>query len=708
MKNACGILFCYNEEHILAECLSHYLRQGIDLVLADNHSTDSSVAIARTFQQNNDTEGRITDILHIETQGFQWQKILRRACDYMHASLSDYEWIVLIDSDSFYYSPVKGLPLLGFMEHVSRAGYNIINGALHEFYPTEKDDPLILSPLERLRYCHLHLRPDYPQHKIFRYHPTVDFYTRSGHICLRENPRVFPLKFIFEHYPWVSYEHALKKIFKDRNSRLVERSISPEAHPQYLGLLPVKEELVRESCGLKLYDRDKLSVSNRKLSWLTRFALLYKIAGSAKTGLRSLWFLLGRGRAAAGDFVLLWAVNKRWLTRHLRELFVQAGRELRKSADYSHPPHRQVAVSEIIRQKDVVYGLPEDFHFLMTNFCNARCAFCNQYPSAEMKEMRFRDFLTMLSHIPTTKRTFYLSGGGEPLLCRDLFDIIRHVNAAYPETAVRIITNGLLIAQCADQLSRHKIDQLIISVHGGSRETSNAIFQVNGYDVFDNLKVLNERLKKSGNTIRKAFSCVVSQRNIDEIPLIIKMAGKLGVKEVKVLFRRFYRHTGAQEGRFDGQDSLFFAQKKYNKAINSAKTLARRTGIALSCDPLFLSTPVERPCFQPWQNIVIDWDGNIYPCTGGEALFYNKVRSGDYYFGNLLQENLAQCWNNNMYIMIRRTCSRNYKRKWVAECGDCHNSLCFKGPDMESRHVMRRHDAGETVPRSCADLYKRH
>ena len=245
-RKACGILFCYNEEHILAESVRHYLNQGIDLVLIDNDSSDSSVEIARSFQTDASSyRGRLIDIQRIETDGYEWRKILQFACQYMHENLSDYEWILTIDADSFYYSPAREMPLLTFMDHMKGYGYNVIDGIWYDFRPTEQDDPSKSSHAERMRFCKV--EPwRVPQQKIFTYDPSIDFYTSWGHCCYRQKQRVAVIKFLYHHYPWVSLEHGRKKIFKERNPRYVDRKDHPHMHPGYGGKLPIETDLIDE------------------------------------------------------------------------------------------------------------------------------------------------------------------------------------------------------------------------------------------------------------------------------------------------------------------------------------------------------------------------------------------------------------------------------------------------------------------------------
>ena len=93
---SCGLVFCYNEEHIIGCCLRYYLNQGFDLVIFDNGSTDASMDIVDIVQKEKYT-GKILDVVRVETKGYEWRKILKHACQYRHKSLNKYDWILLID-----------------------------------------------------------------------------------------------------------------------------------------------------------------------------------------------------------------------------------------------------------------------------------------------------------------------------------------------------------------------------------------------------------------------------------------------------------------------------------------------------------------------------------------------------------------------------------------------------------------------------------
>ena len=698
-RKACGILFCYNEEHILAESVRHYLNQGIDLVLIDNDSSDSSVEIARSFQTDASSyRGRLIDIQRIETDGYEWRKILQFACQYMHENLSDYEWILTIDADSFYYSPAREMPLLTFMDHMKGYGYNVIDGIWYDFRPTEQDDPSKSSHAERMRFCKV--EPwRVPQQKIFTYDPSIDFYTSWGHCCYRQKQRVAVIKFHYHHYPWVSLEHGRKKIFKERNPRYVDRKDHPHMHPGYGGKLPIETDLIENSRNLWLYDQEKTQMSPRRLQFLLRFRGVLEVFRRAR--LEAYRRGLADWRIHTQRFWKLFLISRIAALRLLRASIAGFFEYPSSAADTGpidpEAPTRQlIPLGEALRQPPFNAYYPHIYHFLVTNFCNVRCVFCNQYFDEDQKQSIDLDrFKTMLSHLPTdiAGTTFHFSGGGDPLLCQDLFKITQHVSSQYPWINISIRSNGLLIEKYASGLALSGINQAEISVHGSTQESNNLVLQNQGSgDVFEGIRQLNQHLSKHQSQMRKTFCMAVSRTNIQELPGLIEMASELNVEEVSVFFWRYYpgkfdpNHNG---GVLNQEDSLFYHQDLYDEVIRRSKGLSESLNVCLVHEPAFGSKVKNKPCIQPWNTIVVDWEGTVYPCTGGEVWFRDQVRSGQYHFGNLLRDDLHQFWNNESFTMTRRTCNPQLKEDLVPECSDCHNTICLRGPAHKVGHILR-------------------
>lgn len=339
---------------------------------------------------------------------------------------------------------------------------------------------------------------------------------------------------------------------------------------------------------------------------------------------------------------------------------------------------------------------PIAYHFLMTNYCNVRCIFCNQRSDGQPRqEISFEKFKAMVSNIPVAAaEQFHFTGGGEPLLARDLMPIIKYVNESFPWINIIIRTNGLLIKQYAKELARLNIFRLEISIHGTSEINDIIVQRKDSQTIFDGVAMLKNYLKEYNKKIHIQFVPAVSMLNINDLPYLVKKAGELKIDDIYVYFCRYFSDEAYKPHRLLKQnDSLFFHKWKYDTMIRKSRKLARALSVNFSYDPLFFKRFLKRVqpfCCQPWQLMLIDWDGDVYPCCGGEEWFKAKVKSGEYHFGNLLKENVHQCWNGSAYGMIRKTCRPGSKEKPIAECKDCHSTLYFKGPHVKNAHIIRK------------------
>jgi radical SAM protein with 4Fe4S-binding SPASM domain len=586
------------------------------------------------------------------------------------------------------------MSLLDYIKAIGSYGYNIINGMVYDYFPTEKDDIQITSHIERIRYCKQNVQ--WYQHKIFRYHPSIDFYTHCAHKCLRHTPRISPVSFIYKHYSWTSFEHGVNKLFKDRKSRYVERIDDPFSHYQHLDILPIQKDLVRDSRGLMIFDDDKFLLSPQKFMLIMQFRHIWK----SFLYLRCVWY--GRYVKRALLYIvyvwnILFKINPqksiKILLAEIKKTFTSAKMKTVESTTRTstvvnfvrHIAAKIQSHNDILKQKTIAFGYPETYHFLMVNHCNAKCKFCNQeFNGQPFKEITLDTFKKMVSHIQMeSAKVFYFSGGGEPLLCRDLFPILNYLSKTFPWVDIHIRTNGLLIQKYAEELVKSNIAQLEISVHGTS-EINNVVIQKKiSEDIYNGIALLNIYLKQLNKKIYKMFCPVVSQDNINNLPELIRKAAELEVDEIDLFFCRYYSHDGVN-------NSLYFKKEMYNSAIKNASRIAKSLGISFVHEPLFNQKFKEKPCLLPWTQLVIDWDGDIYPCTGGEVWFKDKVKSASYNFGNLLREHLYQCWNNNTYIMLRRTVNLCHKQYFIPECENCHNTICLKGADVKNGHILKQ------------------
>ncbi|MGQ0764119.1 MAG: radical SAM protein [Gemmatimonadota bacterium] len=162
--------------------------------------------------------------------------------------------------------------------------------------------------------------------------------------------------------------------------------------------------------------------------------------------------------------------------------------------------------------------------FEVTMRCNARCGFCDYWKTpAETKASEISSFADAARHFAPMMITFT---GGEPLLRRDLEDLVREVRSAAPLTYVTVITHGgMLSAERARSLWNAGIDQFSISLD----------YLDGRHDQARGIPGLTDRILKTVRTMRREgidaiqFNTVIRNDNLDQILPIAETAAQMGV-----------------------------------------------------------------------------------------------------------------------------------------------------------------------------------
>jgi MoaA/NifB/PqqE/SkfB family radical SAM enzyme len=106
---------------------------------------------------------------------------------------------------------------------------------------------------------------------------------------------------------------------------------------------------------------------------------------------------------------------------------------------------------------------PTDVSIKLTENCQARCVTCDYW------KHRWRDHIDSTAAIRLINRlgeigiTTLRFTGGEPLLRRDFFDILKSINPS-PFTTISVQTNGLLLKRFAEQINTSPITHVSVSL----------------------------------------------------------------------------------------------------------------------------------------------------------------------------------------------------------------------------------------------------
>jgi MoaA/NifB/PqqE/SkfB family radical SAM enzyme len=122
--------------------------------------------------------------------------------------------------------------------------------------------------------------------------------------------------------------------------------------------------------------------------------------------------------------------------------------------------------------------LPMGITWHATNRCNFRCGFCddgrgNRYPDKKSYTMSTEEVRHVLSLARARVPLLYVTGG-EPLIRKDLAEILRWAKEEARFRYIGLVTNGALLHRQEDLLAH--IDDLTISMHALDEQRGDAIY----------------------------------------------------------------------------------------------------------------------------------------------------------------------------------------------------------------------------------------
>ncbi|HKS05412.1 MAG TPA: radical SAM protein [Gemmatimonadaceae bacterium] len=254
-------------------------------------------------------------------------------------------------------------------------------------------------------------------------------------------------------------------------------------------------------------------------------------------------------------------------------------------------------------------GLPILVHFEVTMRCNARCGFCDywQTPASE-KSNELKSFADAARFFNPMVAAFT---GGEPLLRRDLEDVVAAVNQAVRVKYLTLLTHGgMLTLERARSLWSAGINQFSISMD----------YLDDRHDAARGIPGLSARIFNAVDAMRAdgidniRFNTVIKNDNLDQIVPLVERAASLGCGV------NFSLYTDNKNGN---RDHLVSAAQHAEIDAVIAQLLEfkrRRRGVITSSDhylraiPKYLRGEVSEPCESGMRTIHIDPVGRVKRC----------------------------------------------------------------------------------------------
>ena len=310
---------------------------------------------------------------------------------------------------------------------------------------------------------------------------------------------------------------------------------------------------------------------------------------------------------------------------------------------------------------------PYMIDWAITNRCNLDCLHCR---GMDKEELDSRTILRVAEEIPSLKPRWVIVEGGEPLLRKELFEIIEIIHNS--NIKIYLISNGMLFNE---DLARRfaKLDvNLMISIDGADRESYEKIRRGASF----------ERLKKSvaiANKYGILDSCPVTigKQNYNQIDKLFKFAKEVGYKKITFLGLKPCRDYEKYVLNGEEYRSFFLSvvrkQNDYQMDVYVDepffKPFLKEHHIDYSPNPEngIIVPDVSRCIFGEY--MFIETNGDVKPCTFAPVAI-----------GNVNERSLNEIWkdmqNSELIKKIKDFSTRESscgECKYLYECGGCRS-----------------------------------
>lgn len=323
----------------------------------------------------------------------------------------------------------------------------------------------------------------------------------------------------------------------------------------------------------------------------------------------------------------------------------------------------------------VVEADPVCLYLETTNRCNILCTTCPRTfedlePPADMS---WELFTSIVDQFPRIERVV-LHGVGEPLMTRDLMQMIRYLKAR--GTYVLFNTNATLLTQKkGEELIESGLDEMRVSLDAAEPF---AYEQVRGLPLFnrviENMRAFIQLQRESGApTPRVSLWLTGLKETIDQLPAFVRLAHGLGVEEV-YLQRLVYFNDG--QGLARAESALFEAfDPEESRIVNEAQHLAESLGVRFNASGAtepgasLRRRETNNPwslCRRPWTLMYFTAHGRALPCCIAP---FSMKGYDNFTLGNATQQTLREIWNGEKYQEFRRALLTDQPPKPCENCG---------------------------------------
>lgn len=291
------------------------------------------------------------------------------------------------------------------------------------------------------------------------------------------------------------------------------------------------------------------------------------------------------------------------------------------------------------------------------DLCNLHCIMCEGHSkfATKTRQNRIMPFEIIEKTVAETAqfglKEIIPSTMGEPLLYKDfekILDLCKKyniklnltTNCSFPRFGAKKWAELIVPLTC----------DVKISWNGATKETYESIMQGNSWEkslqnVKDFIAIRNEHFKQGGNYCRVTFQLTFMEKNINELPDMVKLAIDLGVDRVK----GHHLWVNFDEMKNENMRRNSNSIKRWNKAVRKVSEITNGKNIILqNIFKLDENTTGELMqnsiCPFLGQEAWLNTEGEFSPCCAPDELRKTLGK-----FGNIAEKDFFEIWESKEY-----------------------------------------------------------
>jgi MoaA/NifB/PqqE/SkfB family radical SAM enzyme len=306
----------------------------------------------------------------------------------------------------------------------------------------------------------------------------------------------------------------------------------------------------------------------------------------------------------------------------------------------------------------------ENVFYQVTDACNSRCKHCfmwknpqpkNSLSPKELEKIFKEDIFSNIKNV--------LLSGGEPVLRKDINEIISAIHRALPEACIILSTNGILADRVLDVIRFGIKENILIDCgvsldgigkdHNESRGIKNNFEKVD-YLLKEWIKLKDEYKEKMGEIL---IGHTLSNLTVNTLKDVDEYSKKIGIPFVTQLYEQFDYYNNVDD-KSKVKNYLKEDNKDLIKGIQSLKP-SFHNEILLAA----VKHKLNFKCSALNSFFIIKHDGSVAPC----------LRFIDSSAGNLKTQTVTEVWYGDEAKKIRQQvencecCSNSWANEWSFE-----------------------------------------